>query len=109
MSNQAKHISEISEIKKTEEGVRVEITSQEKGVDEAVQAMVENCRQGTCNCMNPEMKERISGMEFQKIEGRAAIAIQGKISVEEIKEAMERSKVEVCCTIDPTAKSDASC
>lgn len=109
MKNTPKHITEVSEVKKTEGGVRIEITSTEKQVESAVQTMVENCRQGACDCMSPEMKQRITGMEFQKIGGQAAIAITGNISVEEIKGAMERSRVDLCCTIDENKAGHGCC
>ncbi len=109
MGSEPKHIKDVSEVMRTEGGVRVEITSREQGVDQAVAAMVENCSQGKCNCMTEETKKKITSMEFQKVDGRAAIAIQGTVSVDEIKAAMERSKVEMCCTLDTQGDAREGC
>lgn len=105
MSNEAKHITEVSQVVQTDQGVRIEVTSEEEGMDEAVEYLVQTCQGGQCNCLNPEMKQRISGMEFQKIEGRTAIAITGDVSAEEIRGAMEGSN----CLVGKSLLKNKSC
>ena len=98
MSN--KHIKEFSSVKKTESGIAIEIHSQNKDELQAVQGMVENCAQGKCDCMKPEVKEKVEGMEFKTLDGVSAIHIKGNISIAEIQETMDRSNMDKtgCCS-----------
>ena len=101
-----KTIKDISFVKKTADGVLIEITSRKDSDLKAVQGMVENCATGACDCMKPETKEKVEGMEFKTVEGKSGIYIKGNLSVEEIHETMDRSTKEVgCCTISETSGS----
>ena len=106
MENNKKTIKDISFVKKSDDGVKIEINSSQKADLDAVQGMVENCATGACDCMKPETKEKVQGMEFRTVEGKSAIYIKGDISVEEIHETMDRSSKDLsgCCDI-PSSKS----
>ena len=91
-------MKEISNLVQTEEGVKIEITSSEPGVEKAVEAMVEGCATGKCDCMPEETKNKVSSMKFEKSGGKSAIFIQGKITVKEMENTIERSsKDQSCC------------
>ena len=106
-----KHIKDISKVGKASDGVKVEITSHLESDLLAVQNIVESCATGACDCMKPEVKKKVTGMEFIKDTEGAAIHIRGNISVEEIKETMERSQKEIdssgCCSI--SSESGSGC
>ena len=104
--NTKKTIKDISLVKKTTEGVMIEITSRDEMDLKAVQGMVESCATGACDCMKPETKVKVKGMEFKTVQGQSAIYINGDLSVAEIHETMDRSTKEVgCCTISETGGS----
>lgn len=98
-----KYIKDISQVSETSSGVKVRILSNLKTDLNAVQNIVESCANGSCNCMKPEVKEKVTGMEFIQNDDEAYIQIQGNVSVEEINETMERSQKEInsaeCCSI----------
>ncbi|MDH5655644.1 MAG: hypothetical protein OEZ34_07035 [Spirochaetia bacterium] len=98
-----KHIKDISKVGKAPDGVKVDITSHLESDLLAVQNIVESCATGACDCMKPEVKQKVTGMEFIRGQDGASIHIRGNISVEEIQETMDRSQKEInssdCCSI----------
>ncbi len=90
-----KRIQDIGKIDKAPDGVKIIIASKQESDLLAVQSMVESCSAGTCNCMKSEVKEKVTGMEFVRNRQGASIHIHGGISVEEIRETMERSQNEM--------------
>ena len=107
-----KHIKDISEVSKSQDGVKVEITSNLESDLLAVQSIVESCATGACDCMKPEVKQKVTGMEFVRENGAASIRIKGDITVGEIRETMERSQKEIdssgCCSI-PSGDGSVCC
>jgi len=102
MENEKMTIRDISSVKKSQNGVTIEITSKEETHLKAVREMVESCAAGACDCMKPEVKKKVTGMEFKTTDGKSAIHISGDISIEEIHETMDRSEKEIdssCCSL----------
>lgn len=99
-----KHITDISKIDKASDGVKIKITSTLESDLLAVENMVESCATGACDCMKPEVKQKVTAMDFVRNSEGGAIHIRGDISVEEIKETMERSQKEMdssaCCSVE---------
>ncbi|GAB6072124.1 hypothetical protein JCM14244_05010 [Venenivibrio stagnispumantis] len=87
-------IKDVSEVKKTEEGVVIEIKDNTVEA-EKVKEIVENCQTGKCDCMTEEMKQKVQFMDFKAEKGKIAIEIKGDLTEQEIKEAMARSKKEL--------------
>lgn len=89
-----KTMKDVSNVKLTEEGVIIEIV--DDTVDtQKVQEVVENCQTGKCDCMSEEVKAKVEFIDFRVKNGKPSIEIKGKVSEEEIKEAMNRSKKEL--------------
>jgi arsenate reductase len=55
--------------------------------------MVQNCSSGACECMSDATKAKIKDMKVEGSDGDVALRLSGDISVEEIQEALNRSKV----------------
>lgn len=87
-------MKDVSEVKKSADGVLVNITAADVK-PENVENIIMSCQTGQCDCMSPEMKKRITGMEFINADGRLAISIKGDVSEAEIKESMDRSSKKV--------------
>ncbi|SNZ08414.1 hypothetical protein SAMN06265182_1271 [Persephonella hydrogeniphila] len=87
-------IKDVSEIKKTDEGVVIEVVDNTVKA-EKVKEIVENCQTGKCDCMPEEVKQKVIFMDFKTDNGKVAIEIKGDLTEEEIKEAMSRSKKEL--------------
>ena len=85
-------IKEISTVKKTDDGVVIEIDSRVESDIAAVQKMVENCATGKCDCMTTEVKNKVSSMKFEPmINGNYGIKINGSVTVRDIHETIDRS------------------
>lgn len=87
-------MKDVSEVKKSAEGVLVNITAADVKA-ENIENIITSCQTGACDCMSPEVKSKITGMEFINANGKLGIAIKGDISESEIKEAMEKSVKQV--------------
>jgi hypothetical protein len=83
-------MKDVSEIKKSAEGVLVNITAPDVKA-ENIENIITSCQTGQCDCMSPDVKKKITGMEFINANGKLGIAIKGDISEAEIKEAMNNS------------------
>ena len=55
--------------------------------------MVQNCSTGKCECMSDETKMKIKNMKVDGKDGNVELNLEGDISVDEIREALSRSKV----------------
>ncbi len=78
-------------IKKIDSGVKINFT----GVVEKqkIIKMVENCSNGECECMSDETKSKIKDMSVSGVDGDVELRLDGDISEDEIKEALNRSNV----------------
>lgn len=88
--DETRTIKDVSEVKKSAEGVLVNITAADVKA-ENIENIITSCQTGQCDCMSPDVKAKITGMEFINADGKLGIAIKGDISEAEIKEAMEKS------------------
>jgi len=55
--------------------------------------MVQNCSTGQCECMSDATKAKIKDMQVDGEDGDVKLSLEGEISVDEIKEALAKSKV----------------
>jgi hypothetical protein len=91
MFMEGKKLKDVSEVKQTQEGVKIDIV---EDVDPSkVEQIVENCKAGRCECMSDEMKAKVSFMNFKKENGKLSIEIKGNVTKDDIKASMEKSKV----------------
>ncbi len=88
--DETRTIKDVSEVKKSVEGVLVNITAADVKV-EKLEEIVMNCQTGACDCMSPEIKQKITGMEITNADGKLGLAIKGDVSAADIAEAMARS------------------
>ena len=78
-------------VSKTNDGVKINFFgSVEK---QNIVTMVENCSTGQCECMSDETKSKIKDMRVEGADGDVDLNLEGDISVEEIQEALKKSKV----------------
>jgi len=78
-------------VSKTASGIKINfIGAVEK---QNIVQMVQNCSTGQCECMKDETKAKIEGMEVTGKDGNVALHLEGSVSVEEISEALARSRV----------------
>jgi hypothetical protein len=76
---------------KTENGVKINfLGSVEK---ENIVTMVQNCSTGQCECMSDATKIKIKDMQVHGEDGDVELSLEGEISVDEIQEALAKSKV----------------
>ncbi len=76
---------------KTGEGVKINFLG---GVQKQnIVTMVENCSTGKCECMSDATKSKIKDMKVSGVDGDVALELEGSMSVEEIQEALAKSKV----------------
>ena len=105
------HIKDISKITEAVDGVKVDILSTKESDLAAIQQIVDSCAAGACDCMKPEIKEKVTETAFIRNKTGASIHIKGNISVTEIKETMENSQQEKnstgCCQI--SEKNNSVC
>lgn len=87
-------IKDVSEVKKTDEGVVIEVKDNTVN-PEKVKEIVDNCQTGKCDCMSEEVKQKVQFIDFKAENGKVAIEIKGDLTEEDIKEAMARSKKEL--------------
>ena len=82
---------------KTTEGVKINfLGAVEK---QNIVTMVQNCATGQCECMSDATKEKIKDMRVEGSDGNVELNLEGDVSVQEIEEALAKSKVlnESCC------------
>jgi hypothetical protein len=78
-------------IYKTDNGVKINfLGSVEK---QNIVTMVQNCSTGQCECMSDATKAKIKDMQVDGEDGDVKLSLEGEISVDEIKEALAKSKV----------------
>jgi len=78
-------------ISKTADGVKINfLGSVEK---QNIVTMVQNCSTGKCECMSDNTKAKIKDMRVDGSDGNVELSLEGEISVEEIQEALQNSKV----------------
>jgi len=78
-------------VSKTEDGVKINfLGSVEK---QNIVTMVQNCSTGKCECMSDDTKAKISDMKVHGDDGDVHLSLEGDVSVEEIQEALKKSKV----------------
>ncbi len=78
-------------ISKTADGVKINfLGSVEK---QNIVTMVQNCSTGKCECMSDDTKAKIKDMRVDGSDGNVELSLEGEISVEEIQEALQNSKV----------------
>jgi len=76
---------------KTGEGVKINFLG---GVaKQNIVTMVQNCSTGKCECMSDDTKAKIKDMQVSGEDGDVKLDLKGDISVEEIQEALSKSKV----------------
>ena len=76
---------------KTGDGVKINFFG--KVEKQNIVTMVENCSTGKCECMSDDTKSKIKDMKITGEDGDVALDLAGDLSVEEIQEALKRSKV----------------
>ena len=76
---------------KTGEGVKINFLG--KVEKQNIVTMVENCSTGQCECMSDDTKAKIKDMKVTGEDGDVALDLAGDVSVEEIQEALNKSKV----------------
>jgi hypothetical protein len=78
-------------VSKTTSGVKINfLGSVEK---QNVVQMVQNCSTGKCECMSDDTKAKIKDMQVEGSDGNVELSLSGDVSVEEIQEALAKSKV----------------
>jgi len=78
-------------ISKTQNGVKINfLGSVEK---QNIVTMVQNCSTGRCECMSDATKAKIKDMQVDGRDGDVELSLEGDVSVEEIQEALKKSKV----------------
>jgi len=78
-------------VKATGFGVKVSLTGEVK--KQNIVTMVQNCSTGKCDCMSDETKKKIENIEVNGSDGDVELSLSGKITSQEIEEAMAKSKV----------------
>ena len=76
---------------KTGEGVKINFLG--KVEKQNIVTMVENCSTGQCECMSDDTKAKIKDMKVTGKDGDVALDLAGDVSVEEIQEALKKSKL----------------
>jgi hypothetical protein len=81
----------LKNVTKSQNGVKINfLGSVEK---KNIVTMVQNCSTGQCECMSDTTKAKIKDMQVMGSDGDVELALEGDISVEEIEEALAKSKV----------------
>ena len=78
-------------VSKVDNGVKINfLGAVEKNT---VMTMVQNCATGQCECMSDDTKAKIKDMKVDGKDGDVKLSLEGDVSVDEIKEALSKSKV----------------
>ena len=78
-------------VSKTNSGVKINFLGEVE--KRYIVKMVENCATGQCECMSDETKAKVKDMKVEGSDGNVELKLEGEVSVEEIQEALSRSKV----------------
>lgn len=78
-------------VQQINDGVKISFTGDVK--KQNITQIVQNCSSGKCECMNTDMKKKISNMEVDGDDGNISLNISGDITKEEIEDALSKSKV----------------
>ena len=76
---------------KTDDGVKINFIG--GVVKQNIVTMVENCATGQCECMSDKTKAKIKDMRVSGADGDVKLDLEGDVSVQEIQEALAKSKV----------------
>jgi len=76
---------------KTHNGITIDFTGTIK--KETVFTMVQNCKNGQCDCMNDTTKAKIKDMKVHGKDGNVSLELSGNIDTTEILTALERSQL----------------
>jgi hypothetical protein len=79
------------EVVQTSSGVKINFTG--AVAKESIFTMVQNCKTGQCECMSDVTKAKIADMQVSGKDGDVELNLSGKITKEEIEEALAKSKV----------------
>ena len=78
-------------VSKTNFGVTINFLGEVK--KDNIVTMVQNCSTGKCECMSDTTKAKIQDMKVDGLDGDVALSLSGDISIDEIQEALAKSKV----------------
>jgi adenosine/AMP kinase len=78
-------------VTKIQNGIKINFLGSVKKQD--IVTMVQNCSTGQCECMSDTTKEKIKDMKVEGIDGNVALNLEGDIGINEIKDALSKSKV----------------
>jgi len=78
-------------VSKTNSGVKINFLGEVQ--KQNIVQMVQNCTAGECECMSDATKAKIREMRVEGADGNVELSLEGEVSVEEIREALSRSKV----------------
>jgi len=78
-------------VSKTNSGVKINFLGEVQ--KQNIVQMVQNCATGECECMSDATKTKIREMRVEGEDGNVELSLEGEVSVEEIREALSRSKV----------------
>jgi len=78
-------------VSKTTDGVKINFLGSVQ--KQNIVTMVQNCSTGQCECMSDDTKAKIKDMKVDGNDGNVELSLEGDISVEEIQEALAKSKV----------------
>jgi hypothetical protein len=76
---------------KTHNGVKINFLGSVK--KQNIVTMIQNCSTGQCECMSDATKAKIKDMQVDGADGDVELSLEGEISVDEIQEALAKSKV----------------
>ena len=76
---------------KTDAGVKINFLGEVQ--KQNIVTMVQNCSTGQCECMSDETKTKIKDMKVSGEDGNVELQLEGDVSVEEIQNALAKSKV----------------
>jgi len=76
---------------KVDNGVKINFLGEVQ--KQNIVTMVQNCSTGKCECMSDETKSKIKDMQVKGIDGDVELTLEGGVSVEEIQDALAKSKV----------------
>jgi len=78
-------------VKKTNDGVKINFLGEVQ--KQNIVTMVQNCSTGQCECMSDTTKAKIKDMKVDGVDGDVELALEGDVSVDEIKAALAKSTV----------------
>lgn len=78
-------------VSKTNDGIKINFLGEVQ--KQNIVTMVQNCSTGQCECMSDTTKAKIKDMKVDGVDGDVELALEGDVSVDEIKAALAKSKV----------------